>query len=424
MKISRKSIVNHSRDLVNFVIDMLFCVIILQGVGAPGNFSNMIGSASKAWYGINKFAPVILFFVLLFVTRFRILRRDAFVVLFCVYILVTGLTISGFSTVAFEQSYKLVLTICVSLLMVKIRDKHSIALLFAISQIIVVLMILAMIVTHEDSVSVSDGYYDFNLVGLHTTKNSCAYQMVFGATLFYYLFRNTETKVGKIFWLALIAVELYLIFLARTMGAYLGGLIPALIYEFMIRRKRRINFAKIFIVVNAVFWTVIMLVLPSIAFILEKLGKSVTLTGRTYIWSSIIGYVSGYHILFGYGYGGFWNTANTGGLYRIYAQYGLTEEIVGGHNLFIELYINIGLIGITLFLLALFSMLRPAKYTPAKYLGLEAMFLTFYLLRSLVERTLNATTYDTIVLFVFSGMIYYSYRSYKQSVNKLERKAE
>ncbi len=68
----------------------------------------------------------------------------------------------------------------------------------------------------------------------------------------------------------------------------------------------------------------------------QILGRSETLTGRTDIWNSLLPYAKK-HMIFGYGYGGFWTTY-------------LREQIASNaHNGYLDTILTMGLIGFILF---------------------------------------------------------------------------
>lgn len=67
------------------------------------------------------------------------------------------------------------------------------------------------------------------------------------------------------------------------------------------------------------------------------LGRGDTLTGRTTIWNTLLPYAQK-HIIFGYGFGGFWTTS-------------LREAIAShAHNGYLDTILNLGIIGLILFI--------------------------------------------------------------------------
>ena len=87
-------------------------------------------------------------------------------------------------------------------------------------------------------------------------------------------------------------------------------------------------------------------------------GKDPTFTGRTALWNDILNYAQK-HLIWGCGYGGFWviDSENIKLLYQVYNW--LPNE---AHNGYIDLTNELGLIGITLFLiLTIVNLFRAIK---------------------------------------------------------------
>lgn len=392
------------------VENFLFCVIMLRGMGAPGTFAGVLSAgAASAWNALNTAAFLVLTILIAFKTKLKIKKVYGPIVLFGLYVFITGLMVSDFSYTVYDSAYRLILSMICAVYIGSTRDKNQTVKLLAYSQIAASLMVFFMIVTGYSGVAVADGYYKFNLIGLYTTKNSCGYELVFGMLVFYYCFRTEKNFCFKIFWLMATCGQFAMAILARTVGALATGLFVILLYEFLIRKRKTINLSYYYLGINGGFWIFVGLVLPATASILKRFGKSVTLTGRTDIWKSIVTFVGGIHQLFGYGYGGFWNNETyTGPLYALYRQAGMRAGLVGGHNLFMELYINVGIIGIILFIYMVHSIMKKSSKCSILQLGFEIIIVSFLAIRGLVERTLNPATYDMMALFLVFGTIIYT----------------
>jgi O-antigen ligase len=76
---------------------------------------------------------------------------------------------------------------------------------------------------------------------------------------------------------------------------------------------------------------------------LETMGRDPTLTGRTEIWRELLGVVS--NPLIGTGFESFWLGDH---LRKIWAMGGLLEGINEAHNGYLEVYLNLGWIGVAL----------------------------------------------------------------------------
>jgi O-antigen ligase len=85
------------------------------------------------------------------------------------------------------------------------------------------------------------------------------------------------------------------------------------------------------------------------ATITYMMGKDPTLTNRGRIWSAVLGAISK-HPLLGYGYGGFWNGLH-GESIKIVTAVGV--NITHAHNGYLNLTLQIGLVGLALFVIVL-----------------------------------------------------------------------
>jgi exopolysaccharide production protein ExoQ len=115
---------------------------------------------------------------------------------------------------------------------------------------------------------------------------------------------------------------------------------------------------------------------------LEMLGKDATLTGRTEIWPYVIGEIY-QRPLFGWGYFGFWTPANPAALsisQAIAREQGTwyVALLPNAHNTFLEVLLEIGIVGSTLFAIL------TGRYTlaamrclkgPAEQLGLSSLMM-------------------------------------------------
>lgn len=94
----------------------------------------------------------------------------------------------------------------------------------------------------------------------------------------------------------------------------------------------------------------------------KLLNRSVTLTDRTQIWTSLVPYAKK-HILLGYGYGGFWTTE-------------LRNHIAShAHNGYLDTILDLGLIGLFLFIVFILKMIIKSLESLK-----NKIYLSFYLL--------------------------------------------
>jgi O-antigen ligase len=78
---------------------------------------------------------------------------------------------------------------------------------------------------------------------------------------------------------------------------------------------------------------------------LETMGRNSTLTGRTVIWQGLLKVGSTANPLFGTGFQSFWVGEH---LRKVWSMGGLLNGINGSHNGYLEVFLNLGAIGLTL----------------------------------------------------------------------------
>jgi exopolysaccharide production protein ExoQ len=117
------------------------------------------------------------------------------------------------------------------------------------------------------------------------------------------------------------------------------------------------------------------------------LGRDATLTGRTELWEAVLGSI-GKRTALGYGYGGFWHTAAESE--SLFAAIGWRAW--HAHNAFLDLWLNLGLVGVLVFGAALAwtlaRALRALRIAPDAQHVWPLALLAFLLLTNLTESRL------------------------------------
>ncbi len=125
--------------------------------------------------------------------------------------------------------------------------------------------------------------------------------------------------------------------------------------------------------------------------IVEKLGKDMTLTGRTYIWAHVVDAINKYP-LFGYGYGGFWQEwrGPDDPSFNVRTPSGF--KAMHAHNGFLDMGLDFGWIGLSLFSLSLlvniyYGVLHLIR-TQDNTSGLPLVIFTWLMITNFTETTL------------------------------------
>ncbi|WNZ47628.1 O-antigen ligase [Leptolyngbya boryana CZ1] len=137
--------------------------------------------------------------------------------------------------------------------------------------------------------------------------------------------------------------------------------------------------------------------------VLDALGRDVTLTGRTELWEAVSHDIWN-NPIFGHGYRGYWRGWN-GPSAAIWAQFPWLPP--HAHNGFLDLWLDLGLVGLTIFLVS-FALIYVravywARHTESMCGLFPVLFLTFFLLLNITESSiLRENVYWVFYMAIFS----------------------
>ena len=134
--------------------------------------------------------------------------------------------------------------------------------------------------------------------------------------------------------------------------------------------------------------------------VLSSLGRDTTFTNRTEVWPVVIEMIQQRPWL-GYGYGGFW-VGWEGESAQVF--HWTTHEFVHSHNGFLELWLNLGLLGLSTFVLGFLLAIRRAVSWARATKTAEGLwplaFLTFTFLYNLTEVSILVRNNTFWILYV------------------------
>jgi O-antigen ligase len=143
--------------------------------------------------------------------------------------------------------------------------------------------------------------------------------------------------------------------------------------------------------------------------LLELIGKDPTLSGRTDVWSLALDRAANRPLL-GYGYRAYWIDGNKD---RLQPYEGWSDHINHGHNTYLDLFVELGLLGLIAFVLVffvlMFRIMRRIRKT-VDYLNLWAVSsISFIIVRGSAESTVLQHADISWVLFVYFFCLFYNY---------------
>lgn len=223
--------------------------------------------------------------------------------------------------------------------------------------------------------------------GVFGHKNSLGLHADF--CLIVFLLLDVRERKQRIIKWGVIMLSLGLSMLSKSGGATMTMLIVLCLIPFYKTLhnhiyKRIISYCTAIMLVVGVT-TLLLLKLDAF---LDLLGKDATLTGRDCLWGGTLGMLERRPIL-GYGYGGFWLGSDSGGnVVRDLCKWGIPHS----HNGFLEIGINLGLVGFFIFIFGYFRTVRHAfrnLYLSASNKAIwPFVFVTLLLLVNITENNL------------------------------------
>lgn len=190
--------------------------------------------------------------------------------------------------------------------------------------------------------------------GVFVHKNHAGRMMVLSCAIQFMLFQYVKDKFHK--WLYLIGMGLSCLMIIQTTSG--GALINCVFVMTIVvitrvfeAEPRKLLLSVIFLAAAGAFIT--MAYNPLMTFGLKLIGKDPTLTGRTDIWEYIFDQIAR-HPFRGYGLNAFWGGTDSAALYVIERA---GWEVPDSHHGFLDMTLQIGIIGSAMVCLALWQTL-------------------------------------------------------------------
>lgn len=142
-------------------------------------------------------------------------------------------------------------------------------------------------------------------------------------------------------------------------------------------------------------------------FIVDVLGRNLTLTGRTYIWEYTFDMIKK-NPIFGYGYFHLWDS-NLPGVQNVFERYG--KVVSNAHNAFYDTFARIGILGfITLILIFVTLFIKAVK---KKNIQATVLLIGILLINTFETAILLKNSYDFFALILIATVLLRSGEKYE-----------
>ena len=224
--------------------------------------------------------------------------------------------------------------------------------------------------------------------GIYVHKNHFGLMMALSSVIFFLQLIETRKLLFKI----LLPCSLGLAVLSKSTGAVGVALIAlttcSFVYAYKMLRLKLLYLIPLFFLGLTSTTGFITWALGNLALIAEATGEDLTLTGRTIFWALLVRMIQDRPWL-GYGYKGFWHGVE--GPSRVIIQ--ITKwPVPEAHNGFIETALDVGLIGLALFVITYLLTMFRAWYClhrePSTWSIWPIAFLVIIIVCNLAESSL------------------------------------
>ncbi|MTJ08756.1 O-antigen ligase [Anabaena sp. UHCC 0204] len=239
--------------------------------------------------------------------------------------------------------------------------------------------------------------------GVFLHKNGLGARMVYSCMVFLILAYQSK-KHSLLMWIGF-SLSILLILMAASSSSLLNILILALVY--FIFQNLRLPYLLMLPMLTMIltlgqilyFWFI-----NNASVVFASIGKDATLTGRTELWPLVMDMIWK-HPWIGYGYGGFWQGWDGESAY-IWRGSGWTPT--HPHNGFLALWLDLGLLGLGIFLLgfrrSLLQSLYWVRITSQSVDLYPLLHTSFLIIANLTETNLLETNSLTWILYISSSI--------------------
>lgn len=271
--------------------------------------------------------------------------------------------------------------------------------------VIVLLCLMYMLALPSQAFAMVDGERSF--IGMFPGKNVCGAQLAFGLSMQAALLRLhlNEGRQPSAFFYVILLLQLLMLVMSRAVGSLISGGVPVA-YVLLSRGSRgplrRLPIGMLYILGSVGFLVFALNLMPMLEPVLAMIGKDATLTGRIPMWQQHVSNLLSSHTFTGYGFAMFWeNDLAVEAFHAAFDENSWAGSMTtGAHNELIELWLDVGLIGMGAYFFMLWRSFRwIGGMREDVYAFCIAMMLGF-LIKGLTERTHSTASFWTLYMFL------------------------
>jgi O-antigen ligase len=252
-----------------------------------------------------------------------------------------------------------------------------------------------------------DGVFDGVWRGIYTHKNSLGQIMLLSTLLWVFSFLNelNASKNKSIISAVFTVLSIILIYKSQSKTSLILIPIILLIVPIFTAVRKNVSLAiGLFFSIVTVGGTVLYYCLGKIEDILVVMGKDITISGRTEIWQLVVDAIKNKPLL-GYGYGAFWQGFDGPSSFICSL---LQIELPNAHNGYLNITLELGIVGLTLFLLSLLMniirILKVQCYFESSLITFVLAFLVYIILFNVTESSITAQNTISWILYCFASV--------------------
>jgi len=240
------------------------------------------------------------------------------------------------------------------------------------------------------------------------SKNSLSIEMAFGILISYSAFKFLENKVLAILTFFMSGFAIVKSGSATSIIIAIAVILISYLYKLL---KVKFNIINAMYILHIVLYTLVILGQKFNDVIQGVINRDLTLTGRVYIWEGVLDVIK-YNPYFGTGYGTFWGYQDELENIILQKYYSiLNTRIIGAHNGFLDLILQIGIVGTILFVLVLWECGKKLKYIDNMQIkDFCLMYFVYFFTFIMTERSFGANSYQTLFLFISCILINLNYK--------------